>query len=199
MVRMINRRTTIGLLGGMFITISGRKSAAGSYHVIDDFERAGLVAQNNTNWQFVSDSVMGGVSKGAITREKVNGRNALRMQGFVSLENNGGFIQAALDVSPNGANFDASAFTGIEIDVSGNGERYNLHLRTSDFTRPWQSYRHGFKAGKTWTTVRLPFDSFDAYRTDMPFNPARLRRIGIVAIGRAFNADIAIGRIGFYT
>jgi len=195
---MINRRTIITLAGGVLTTALAQKSFAGSYTVIDDFGRTGLKAQNGAAWQFVTDGVMGGVSKGTIRREKIAGRNALRMQGLVRLENNGGFIQAALDLSPDGSAIDASVFSGIEIDVSGNDEIYNFHLRTDDLTRPWQSYRHSFKAEKNWIKVRLPFAGFAPYRTDAPFNPAKLRRIGIVAIGRPFQADIAIGLVRFY-
>lgn len=174
------------------------KSIAGARRVIDDMQLPALKASNGATWQFVSDGVMGGVSKGTVTREMVGNRSALRMRGSVSLDNNGGFIQMALDLSPDGAFFDASAFTGIEIDVTGNSELYNLHVRTSDLNRPWQSYRHSLTVGDAWTTHRLPFARFEAYRTQIKFNPAKLRRVGIVAIGRAFEADISLGGIRFY-
>jgi hypothetical protein len=171
---------------------------AGSFEVIDDFTLPAPSAKNGASWQLVSDRVMGGVSRGTMARETIAGRNALRMQGTVSLENNGGFIQVALNLSPNGAPIDASSFAGIEIDVLGNGEMYNLHLRTADLSRPWQSYRHSFAAGEEWKTHRLPFARFDAHRISVALDPAKLRRMGIVAIGRAFEADIAIGGIRFY-
>jgi len=66
------------------------------------------------------------------------------MQGAVSLDNSGGFIQVALDLAPDGGALDVSARAGVEIDVTGNGERYKLHLRTTVIVRPWQSYRAGF-------------------------------------------------------
>ena len=150
------------------------------------------------SWRLIADSVMGGVSKGTMRREEVQGRKAIRMQGDVSLENNGGFIQIALDLAPDGAPVDASCWSGIELDVLGNGESYNLHLRTADVTRPWQSYRNAFVAPRAWQTCRLPFSRFEAFRIDANLDPTSLRRIGIVAIGRAYSADIAVGGVRFF-
>ena len=120
------------------------------------------------------------------------------MQGTVSLENNGGFIQIALDLASDGRIVDATGLSGIAIDVLGNGENYGCHLRTPDLTRPWQSYRQDFVTEPSWKEVLLPFGSFSPHRTDIPLDIARLRRLGIVAIGRAFDADLSIGGIRFY-
>jgi hypothetical protein len=49
-----------------------------------------------------------------------------------------------------------------------------------------------------WTSVSLPFADFTPHRTERPLNLARLRRIGIVAIGREFEVDIAIADARFY-
>jgi hypothetical protein len=89
-------------------------------------------------------------------------------------------------------------YAGIELDVLGNGERYNLHLRTEDMQYPWQSYRASFTAAADWTTVHLPFRDFEPHRLDSPLAPGRIRRIGLVAIGRAFQADLCLGRLAFY-
>lgn len=146
------------------------------------------------HWEYVADTVMGGVSIGQITPDTISGRQAMRLTGEVSTENNGGFIQMAFN--PGGAAvFDASAFTALSVDVIGNGELYDISLRTTDLTRPWQSYRARFRAEPTWRTVSLPFTDLTPNRTEMPFNPARLRRIGILALGRAFKADVAVANI----
>lgn len=166
--------------------------------VVDDLSEPPPRASNGASWQLITDGVMGGVSEGTMRREEVQGRNAIRMQGDVSLENNGGFIQIALDLARGGAPVDASDWSGIEIDVVGNGERYNFHLRTADVARPWQSYRQPFVAPRTWQTCRLPFGRFDAYRIDAMLDLTSLRRIGIVAIGRAFHADIAVAGVRFF-
>ncbi|MGS4944846.1 CIA30 family protein [Meridianimarinicoccus sp. RP-17] len=166
-------------------------------HVIDDFTRPHPSAATGTDWEFLSDRVMGGVSGGGLSRETVAGRTALRLTGDVRLDNNGGFVQAALDLAPGGAAIDARGFAGITLDVLGQAEDYNLHLRTADVTRPWQSYRAAFAAPPTWTRIDLPFSDFTPHRLDAPFDLSTLRRIGLVAIGRAFRADLSVARIGF--
>jgi len=166
--------------------------------VIDDFADPGLVSRLGTPWRAVSDRVMGGVSEASVTREADGGSACLRLTGDVRLENNGGFVQAALNLTPLGETFDASAYTGLRLSVRGNGERYGLHLRSADNTRPWQSYRASFDAGPDVVTLEIPFTAFQPYRSDQPLDVSRLRRLGLVAIGRAFTADLALCHIAFY-
>lgn len=165
--------------------------------VIDDLSREPPIAATGGQWRLLTDEVMGGVSKGAMTRDVIAGRAAIHMRGDVSLDNNGGFVQIALDLSPDGGVIDASAWSGIELDVFGDGETYGVHLRTDALTRPWQSYRQTFTAHADWRTVHLPFDHFVPHRTDVPLDTCRLRRIGVVAIGRAFSVDLALGGLRF--
>ncbi len=167
--------------------------------IIDDLSREPPIATKGSNWQLLTDQVMGGVSKGTMVRDVVAGRPAIRMRGDVNLENNGGFVQIALDLSPDGGIVDASTWSGIELDVFGNGEEYGVHLRTDALTRPWQSYRQIFTADPQWRTVHLPFDRFLPHRTDILLDTHRLRRIGLVAIGRAFSAEFAVGGLRFMT
>ncbi len=167
--------------------------------IIDDLSREPPIAVIGSKWQLFTDQVMGGVSKGTMVRDAIAGRAAIRMRGDVSLENNGGFIQIALDLSPDGGVVDASAWSGIELDVFGNGEEYGVHLRTDAMTRPWQSYRQIFTAYAEWRTVQLPYDNFVPHRTDVLLDTHRLLRIGLVAIGRAFSSDLALGGLRFMT
>lgn len=166
-------------------------------HLIDDLRHPHPRAARGTAWEFLSDRVMGGVSGGGLSREVVAGRTALRLTGDVRLDNNGGFVQAALDLAPGGVDIDARGFGGIALDVFGADEVYNLHLRTADVTRPWQSYRASFTASPRWTRITLPFADFTPHRLDAPLDLSTLRRIGLVAIGRAFRADLAVAWIGF--
>ena len=168
------------------------------FAIIDDLSRAAPQASIGTSWQLLTDQVMGGISEGAIAREMVAGRLAMRMRGDVRLENNGGFVQMALDLSINAGTLDASAWQGIELDVYGETQGYGMHLRTSDLMRPWQSYRQSFTSHPEWQTVRLPFSGFSPYRTDIPLDLRRLRRLGLVAIGRSFSADLAVGGLRFF-
>lgn len=167
--------------------------------IIEELSREPPMATIGSNWQLLTDQVMGGASKGSLVRAAVAGRRAIRMLGDVSLENNGGFIQIALDLSPDGGVVDASAWDGIELDVFGNGEEYGVHLRTDALTRPWQSYRQSFMADAEWRTVQLPFDQFVPHRTVVLLDTRRLRRIGVVAIGRPFSCDLALGGLRFMT
>ena len=168
------------------------------FAVIDDLSQDAPVAAIGTRWEVISDRVMGGVSEGTMVRDVVLGRRAIRLRGDVSLDNNGGFVQMALDLSPTGGDIDASGWSGIELDVLGNNERYGVHLRTSDLARPWQSYRQGFTARDAWSTVRLPFAEFAPHRTEAPLDLRRLRRLGLIAIGRAFSADLSLGGIRLF-
>jgi hypothetical protein len=165
--------------------------------IIDDLSREPPLSAIGTRWQLFTDRVMGGVSNGTMVRETVAGRPAIRMRGDVSLENNGGFVQMAIDLGPDGKAIDASMWQGIELDAFGNGEEYSVHLRTEDLTRPWQSYRQSFRADPQWRTIAFRFRDFVPYRTEAPLNTRRLRRIGVVAIGRAFSADLAVGGLRF--
>jgi hypothetical protein len=166
--------------------------------VIDDLSRDPPMSAIGTRWQLFTDRVMGGVSNGTMVREQVAGRPAIRMRGDVSLENNGGFVQVSLDLSPDGEAVDLSAWSGIELDVFGNGEEYGVHLRTSDLTRPWQSYRQSFRADPAWRTAQFRFQDFAPYRADVALDTRRLRRLGLVAIGRAFSADLAVGGVRLF-
>lgn len=149
----------------------------------------------HTPWEFISDAVMGGVSKGTLRASDIAGVEAMRLKGVVSLENNGGFLQMAFDVNNHGRTLDASCFSGIAIDVQGNDEHYDIRLRTSDLTRPWQSYRASFFARAQHETVTIPFAKFHPHKTVNVFNPQLLRRIGILAIGRVFEADISLSAV----
>lgn len=164
---------------------------------IDDRRSASQQSNLGTSWRLVTDGVMGGLSDGRLQPDTRAGRACLHLTGGVRLERNGGFVQAALDLAPDGT-LDASRYHGVELDVYGNGESYNLHLRTSDIRLPWQSYRASFDAGPQWQTLRLPFTAFRPYRIDIALDRSRLQRIGLVAIGRAFDADLCIGRVALY-
>jgi hypothetical protein len=141
---------------------------------------------------------MGGVSNGDMRQETYQGRKASVLYGDVSLDNNGGFIQIACNLGADENTFDASEWTGLELDVSGNGEQYDVRLRTDQLTRPWQSFRAEFTASQEWQTLRLPFDTFISHKTDAIFDPAQLRRVGILAVGREFKAHVAIAGIRLY-
>ena len=141
------------------------------------------------HWRLVSDRVMGGVSSGGMRRTDRAGVPVTCLQGIVRTENNGGFLQLALDLD-DGLARQAKAYDGLAFDVAGNGESYNVHLRTGTMRYPWQSWRMSFMAEPAWRTVELPFADFQPHRIDGTLDVGQIRRLGLVAIGRAFAADL---------
>jgi hypothetical protein len=166
-------------------------------YIIDDRRSGKLDANIGTRWRLLTDTVMGGISSGHLDPAVVAGRSCLRLTGEVRLENSGGFVQASLDLDPSGT-LDARGYRGIELDVYGNDQDYNLHLRSADTRIVWQSYRAGLHAGPAWQTLQLPFADFKPYRISQPLDLKTLRRLGLVAIGREMQADLCIARIGLY-
>ena len=154
--------------------------------------------QLHPKWEFIADTVMGGISNGAVSQEVFDGRKATVLRGNVSLDNNGGFIQMAFDLHKDGSGIDVSEWDGIELTIWGNDQNYDIRLRTDQLTRPWQSFRTDISSQPVWQTVKVPFATFTAHKLDVVFDPKYLRRIGILAIGREFNALVAVSSIRFY-
>lgn len=164
------------------------RTASASAVVIDDRS-----AQTPADWRFFTDGVMGGLSRGRMTSETAAGRPALCLRGEVRLENNGGFIQMALELPAP----PVGPWRGIELDVLGNGRRYGLHLRTADMTLPWQAWRDTFTAPPVWHTVQLPFSAFTPYRHVGTLEAAAVRRIGVLALGEAMTAEVCVARVAW--
>ncbi len=152
---------------------------------------------DNVSWRLVTDGVMGGVSEGSTSIVDADDIACVALTGQVRTENNGGFIQIATDIDENTAR-SADSYQGIVLKIKANGENYNLHLRTSDLWFPWQAYRATFKTSGEWQVIKIPFDLFTAYKTGEALNIQNLKRIGVVAIGREFSADICVASVGFY-
>lgn len=165
--------------------------------IIDDRSSGNLKSCLGPEWRLITDKVMGGVSRGELGLDHYKGRDCLRMKGDVSTANNGGFLQIALSLTDAG-DFDASAYAGIVIEVAGNDNFYNIHLRTSELVFPWQSYRSSFTATDDWQSIRIPFSAFVNYKTAQPFRADRLKRIGLVGIGRDFKAELYLASLRFY-
>lgn len=157
-----------------------------------------LILELSPQWEYVSDQVMGGVSSGQLQLRKEDDATVAHLTGQVSLENNGGFVQMAFDLAGTQAKGDAASWRGIRFETMGNGQPYDIRLRTTALDRPWQSFRASFTTNPIWTEVQIPFDSFLPHRTSANFDPVELRRVGILAIGRVFDADVSVRRIGFF-
>jgi len=166
--------------------------------LIDDFSSEGSKKSFGTNWQFVSDRVMGGISSGKIEFVSEDERSCMHMTGVVSLANNGGFIQARTSFNPEGRSFDARRFMGITLLSRGNAQQYAVHLRTAETRLEWQYYQAAFSTNGQWQEIKIPFTLFTPYSLGSPLNTRTLKSIAIVAIGREFEADIFVDEIAFY-
>ena len=191
------RSILINLSTGLLITLGAWNIVLANDLIIDDRTSGNLSSNLGTQWRLVTDQVMGGLSNGDLTLDSYKGRDCLRMRGDVATDNNGGFVQIALDLIKD-ESFDASPYAGVELSVSGNNEHYNIHFRTTDLWLPWQSYRFSYTATPEWQTIRIPFANLEAYKTTTKFRKDKLKRIGLVGIGRNFQADLCVASIKFY-
>lgn len=166
-------------------------------YIISDYSTTNATSSDNESWRLVTDQVMGGISSGEVVITEKNGRRCLNLRGDVKLENNGGFVQTTYSINQDISNA-VPEYSGLFLDIYGNDENYNIHLRTHNMWLPWQSYRATFMAESQWQSLRISFEDFKSYRIAKPLDIHQLKRIGIVAIGREFSADLCIGRIGLY-
>ena len=195
-------RTYLGILI-VYVLISGftvvHNAQSADTFLIDDFSRQDNISVIGTRWQQFSDQVMGGVSEGRFGFFEIDGKRCIRLQGRVSLENRGGFIQVAVPLNANSGSFDASDYRGVRLLVRGNGERYYVHFKSTQTILPWQLFSLGFPTTESWETVDLPFERFDSenFKADT-LNIKKLKRIAIVAAKKEYIADVAVARIEFY-
>ena len=49
-----------------------------------------------------------------------------------------------------------------------------------------------------WREIGVPFDRFEPHRLAEPLDLRRPRRIGLVAIDRAFHADLVVSAVSLY-
>jgi hypothetical protein len=136
------------------------------------------------------------MSDGNAAIEIVGDRRALRLQGTVSLERNGGFLQMARPFGLEDlAYLHAHPTDGLAIDVCGVPGTYFVHLRTGDTRAPWQYYAADLPVTPHWQRVHVRWSTLVPVSLQTPFALSRLQRIGIVAAQSAFHADIAVARI----
>ena len=113
-------------------------------------------ANANVRWDVVNDSVMGGISNSQVLQNDGN----LVFTGNVSLANNGGFasIRTPLDVKNQN-------ITKIVLRVKGDGQTYQLRLRTNEYM-DGAAYTRSFSTTKSeWLNIEfLPEDFQLTYR-----------------------------------
>ncbi len=162
----------------------------------DDYMFENFDNKNRGNWEFISDNVMGGVSFGKIDFLSENNQHFIRMTGFVSLENNGGFIQVRRKVSSK--KYDIK--NGIRLIVRGNDMNYYVHLRTKFTLLPWQYYQAKIKVTESWQEASLNIKNFKPSGFLLPkyINKKNITSIAIVAFGKEHQARIDVKKIMFY-
>jgi hypothetical protein len=166
--------------------------------VLSCFGECQEILAPNARWRGFSDRVMGGVSDATFRRDVVAGRDCIRLAGRVTRDSGGGFIQMALDLATRNADFDASAYAGVEFLVHGNDEDYNCHVRTADCGWYDQSYRTTFRVLPRWQSIRLPWSVFVPNDLSVPLNPRKIQRIALLGWMREFTADIALAEVALY-
>ena len=116
-----------------------------------------------------------------------------RLEGNVSTENNGGFIQSRVNL-----NIKTKDYNGIRIKVRGNNNEYFIHVRGPRML-PWNYYYSSFFASNDWTIIELPLEEFKYNRKpDLGIDARSIRSIGIVAYGKDFQAELDLAQIELY-
>ena len=146
-------------------------------------------------WSAISDQVMGGISEVNFYEIEENGEKFYRLEGDVSTENNGGFIQIRRNLN----DFKLEDSNSIRLVAKGNGQKYYIFLRTTGTKLPWQYYKAEFTPIESFNEFILPIDKFEKSGMLMTskINPKKITSVSIVAFGRNHSADITIKELEF--
>ena len=109
---------------------------------------------SSLNWNIVNDTVMGGRSS---SRWISNTPLTSSFEGFLSLQNNGGFASIRQDLK----NIDLTNTQGIYLKVKGDGRKYKFRIRSQASARANYSYEFQTVKGKD-QTFYLPYKDFKA-------------------------------------
>jgi hypothetical protein len=167
--------------------------------VIDDFSDPNRISNLGTKWSLVTDRVMGGVSDAEYLFGSDECFKYITMKGNVSLENNGGFVQVSLPLAEDSKTVDATAYSGVRFWVKGNGQQYYVHLKNDKTKLHWQYYSAEFVASDNWKQIEIPFGKFMPQALDAKIDVKSLSRISIVGAKKAYEVDVYIGPIEFYS
>ncbi|MEN2282921.1 CIA30 family protein [Algoriphagus sp. SE2] len=110
---------------------------------------------SKNDWRVVVDGVMGGKSSGYFyINESGNGV----FEGFVSLENNGGFSSVRYRET-----FQIKSQKTIKIHLKGDGSVYQFRVKASAYDR--HSYIAEFKTSGDWETIEIELSKmYPAFR-----------------------------------
>ena len=150
---------------------------------------------NENEWTYIADNVMGGVSEGGVEFNLVDNDVYALLNGKVSTENNGGFIQIRRKLN----NIDLSRAKSIRLYAKGNDEKYYIFLRTTGTILPWQYYSHEFTVNEEYNEFIMPIKDFKKSGTLLAkqINPKKITSVAIVAYGRDHVAEIYVKELEF--
>lgn len=146
--------------------------------VIFDFSQPSAVLEQT--WGALDDVVMGGVSASSLRSQP----GSALFTGYVSTDNSGGF--ASVRTRNFEPSLDVSSYSGFELRVNGDGQRYKFLVRDED---SWDSvaFAGSFDTvANEWVTIRLPFaDLVPVFRAktvsnSRPLNAARVRSLQLM-------------------
>lgn len=104
---------------------------------------------NPSRWTVVNDGVMGGLSKGRLS---ISDEGHGIFQGFVSLENNGGFslIQHRFEAR------NVKKYKALVVRLKGDGKNYQIRVKTD--ASDYFNYAFNLKTNGSWETISIPFE-----------------------------------------
>ncbi|WP_299530236.1 CIA30 family protein [Ulvibacterium sp.] len=112
------------------------------------------INSNTKQWYILDDAVMGGRSKGEITRTD---EGYARFSGKVSLANNGGFSLVRFAIQKTSVNPEST----LKITLKGDGSDFQFRVKNDK--NEYYSYTSPFSTKRKWETVE--FQLKDLYPT----------------------------------
>ena len=156
-----------------------------SFNVMSD------ISNNPSNWYVVTDQVMGGKSE--LKADYSDG--VFSLSGFVTTENNGGFVRLAY--MPKNVDKEVK---GIRFMAKGNNESYEVHVTMQGIRMPpWAYHSSKFNVNNEWQMFEISFSEFEKKSGMSPkLLPKNIRDISFAGYGRDFNVDLHVKDISFY-
>ncbi len=152
-------------------------------NIIFDFRQP--TEQMRQLWGALDDVVMGGVSQSGAQLQS----EGLAFNGYVSTANSGGF--ASVRTRNFEPPLDLSTYSGIELRVKGDGQRYKFFLRDG---AGWDTVAYAYSfdtANGGWVTIRIPFADMKAVQR------ARIVQRGPLNAGRIYSLQIMLSKFEY--
>ena len=125
------------------------------------------ISNDPSNWYVVTDQVKGGKSE----LEADYNDGIFSLSGFVTTENNGGFVRLA----HRPKNVDQSV-NGIRFMAKGNDETYEIHVTMQGMRMPpWAYHSSKFDVSDEWQMFEINFANFEKKSGRQPNNNSQQR------------------------